>query len=168
MRTSDALIEFEKPEKAPWEFKFIVYLILLIVGIYFYLTYPNLKRLYFDEMTFWDWRTYFNFLTFLYPLIGLQGYVLHKKYGWLILTHYLITATILILIIAITSLFKGQVSLKNSLIVAIILILNGGSIFIIFKRTVLQFLNITKDNKLLLILLSVIFVIVNVIVFTLS
>jgi hypothetical protein len=168
MKVPDILIEFEKPDKIPREFKFVIISIPLIVGFYFFLLYPGLKRIYIEEKNFWNWRTYLYCLILLYPFIGLQGYMLSRKYGWFILSHYLLTSTIIISIAGLYSLSEGDITFKKLLVAFGIIFLNAVSLFIIFKKSILQIFNITKDNKLLFILIIIVFTIINAVIWALS
>ena len=162
MDNSDVLIEFEKLADKPKAFKFIVFLVSLIVCSFIYITYPTLKYFYTSPKDFWQGRTYFYFLIFLYPIIGLQGYMILKKYGWFILSHYTLTSTIIIFIAGIVSLFEGHTSFLKLLMILAFIFTNAISIFLLLRRSILQFFHITKDNILLFILLTIIFTIAHI------
>ena len=168
MNNSDVLIEFEKPGNKPKVFKFIIFLLTLIVCSYIYIIYPTLKYFYIKEKNFWEWRTYFYSLIFLYPIVGLQGYLLVKKYGWFILTHYTLTSTIIIFIAGIFSLFDGHISFLKLLASLAFIFTNATGVLLLFRRSLLQFFNITKDNILLFILLTIVFTIVHITILILN
>jgi hypothetical protein len=162
MINPDVLTEFEIPADKPKVFRFIILLVTIIICSYIRIIYPTLKYFYIEEKDFWQWRTYFYFLIFLYPIVGLQGYMLSKKYGWFVLSHYALTSTIIILMAGISSLFDGHTSFLKSVLILAFSFINTICILLLLRRRILQLFNITKDNILLFILLTVIFTIVHI------
>lgn len=168
MKPSDVLIEFEKQDKTPPEFKLLMLSVSLIVCFYFYILYNDIKEIYVEEHSFWNWSTYRYFMILIYPIVGLQGYMLSKKYGWFILSHYLLLSTIIMLFSSLYSLINAPINLKKLLVVLAIIFLNAGSLYIIFKKSLLQIFQIRKEDKILFILLNIVFAIINAVVWAVS